>query len=374
MRQPIAVLILAAVFIVSSRVEAEAMPDFRVPDGFTVEELVVDVPNARAMALGDLGTLFVSTRRVGKVYAVRDVFGGTPEVVTIVDDLKMPTGIAFHEGDLYIAEIDRLLKIPGVESRLDAPGEPVVVDSALPVKGKLHAWKYIAFGPDDKLYVSLGAPCNICDEPELTVMLRMNADGSEREVHARGIRNSVGFDWAPDSGELWFTDNGRDMLGDEIPPCELNRVSAAGEHFGFPFCHGTDVADPKLGDLGSCSDSTAPAQELDPHSAPLGMRFYTGDMFPDTYRNHVFIAEHGSWNRSKAAGKTGYRVALVRVDDGRAVAYETFMEGFLVGDDEEVIGRPVDVMIAPDGALLVSDDKRGAIYRVSYDAGAAQRK
>ena len=374
MRLPIASLILTAVFIISSRVEADAMPGFRVPDGFTVEELIVDVPNARAMALGDLGTLFVSTRRAGKVYAVRGAFGANPEVVTIIDDLKMPTGIAFHEGDLYIAEINRLLKIPEVESRLDAPGEPVVVDPALPVKGKLHAWKYIAFGPDDKLYVSLGAPCNICDEPDLTVMLRMNADGSEREVHARGIRNSVGFDWAPDSGELWFTDNGRDMLGDEIPPCELNRVSAAGEHFGFPFCHGADVADPELGELGSCSDSAAPAQELDPHSAPLGMRFYTGDMFPDAYRNHVFIAEHGSWNRSKSAGKTGYRVSLVRVDDGRAIAYEAFMEGFLVGADEEVSGRPVDVMIAPDGALLVSDDRRGAIYRVSYDVGAAQPK
>jgi glucose/arabinose dehydrogenase len=204
-------------------------------------------------------------------------------------------------------------------------------------------------------------------------MLRMNADGSEREVFARGIRNSVGFDWSPDRGELWFTDNGRDMLGDDIPPCELNRVSAAGEHFGYPFCHGTDVVDPKLGDLGSCADSAAPAQELDPHSAPLGMRFYTGDMFPGAYRNHVFIAEHGSWNRSKAAGKTGYRVSLVRIEDGRAIAYETFMEGFLAGDDEEVLGRPVDVLIAPDGALLVSDDKRGAVYRVSYDVVAAQR-
>ncbi|MGI9342714.1 MAG: PQQ-dependent sugar dehydrogenase [Gammaproteobacteria bacterium] len=373
MRQPIASLILAAVIVISSRVEADAMPDFRVPDGFTVEELIVDVPNARAMTLGDRGTLFVSTRRAGKVYAVRGALGGNPEVVTIIDDLTMPTGIAFHEGDLYIAEIDRLLKIPDVESRLDAPGEPVVVDPALPVKGKLHAWKYIAIGPDDKLYISLGAPCNICDEPDLTVMLRMNADGSEREVYAHGIRNSVGFDWAPDSGELWFTDNGRDMLGDDIPPCELNRISAVGEHFGFPFCHGADVVDPKLGELGSCSESTAPAQELDPHSAPLGMRFYTVDMFPASYRNHVFIAEHGSWNRSKSAGKTGYRVSLVRVDDGRAIAYETFMEGFLVGDDEEVIGRPVDVMVAPDGALLVSDDRRGAIYRVSYDVGAAQR-
>ena len=373
MRQSLTSFLVAAIIIVPLRAAADTMPAFRLPEGFTVEELVGDVPNARAMALGDGGTLFVSTRRAGKIYAVRDALAGSPEVITIADDLKMPTGIALHDGDLYIAEIDRLLKIPAVESRLDAPGEPVVVDAALPVKGKLHAWKYIAFGPDDKLYISLGAPCNICDEPDLTVMLRMSADGSGREIYARGIRNSVGFDWAPGSGELWFTDNGRDMLGDDVPPCELNRISAAGQHFGYPFCHGADVVDPEFGELGSCADAVAPAQELVPHSAPLGMRFYTGRMFPDEYRNQVFIAEHGSWNRSKSAGKTGYRISLVRIDDGRAVAYESFMEGFLIGENEEVAGRPVDVLVAPDGALLVSDDKRGAVYRIAYDPGATQR-
>ena len=202
---------------------------------------------------------------------------------------------------------------------------------------------------------------NICDEPDLTVMLRMNADGSEREVYAHGIRNSVGFDWAPESGELWFTDNGRDMLGDEIPPCELNRVSGPDQHFGFPFCHGAGVVDPELGELGSCSESVAPAQELDPHSAPLGMRFYTGKMFPERFRNQIFIAEHGSWNRTVPVG---YRVTLVTLSGSKAVDYEAFAVGWL--HDGKAWGRPVDVLVMPDGALLVSDDRAGAVYRITY--------
>jgi glucose/arabinose dehydrogenase len=348
---------------------AAAAPEFRLPDGFTAEVLVDGVRNARAMTLGAGGTLFVSTRRAGSIYAVRGAFGGAPEVLTLADGLSMPNGIAFHDGDLYVATVSEILRWRDIEQRLDAPGKPEVVDPALPVKGKLHAWKYLGVGPDERLYVSLGAPCNICDEPELTVMLRMNLDGSAREVYAHGIRNSVGFDWHPVSGELWFTDNGRDMLGDELPPCELNRISAAGQHFGYPFCHGTDVADPEFGTLGRCADAVAPVRDLAPHSAPLGMRFYTGDMFPPEFRNQAFIAEHGSWNRSKKAGKTGYRVTLVRLDGNEAVAYEPFMEGFLAPDGDEVLGRPVDVVVAPDGALLVSDDLRGAIYRVTYDAG-----
>jgi len=354
--------------LAASTLASDAVPEFTLPEGFAVEVLVDGIKNPRAMSLGDDGTLFVSTRRAGNVYAVRDVFTGQPEVVTLARGLQMPNGIAFHEGDLYVAEVSRLLRFRDIEGRLDTPGEPEVVDPALPVKGKLHGWKYIGFGPDGKLYISLGAPCNICDEPDLSVMLRMDRDGGGREVFANGIRNSVGFDWHPESGELWFTDNGRDMLGDDIPPCELNRVTAGGQHFGYPFCHGADVVDPEFGDLGRCDDAVAPALELAPHAAPLGMRFYDGDMFPAAYRNQVFIAEHGSWNRSKAAGKTGYRVTLVRLDGDDPVSYEPFMEGFLGADGEEVLGRPADIVIAPDGALLVSDDLRGAIYRISYDA------
>jgi len=340
--------------------------DFRLPEGFTVEVLVDGVENARSLALGDKGTLFVGTRRAGNLYAVRDPFSGSPEVVTIAKKLRMPNGVAVRKGDLYVAEIERILRFPGIESRLDNPGAPEIVDAALPLKGKLHSWKHIGFGPDDKLYVSLGAPCNICDEPDLSVILRMNPDGSSREIFARGVRNSVGFAWHPVTGEFWFTDNGRDMLGDDIPPCELNRAAAAGLDFGFPYCHGSSVADPDFAALGRCEDSTPPAQELGPHVSPLGMKFYTGDMFPSEYQNQIFIAEHGSWNRSKEAGKTGYRITLVRLKDNKAISYEPFMEGFLQGD--EVLGRPVDILVAPDGALLISDDKRGLIYRISYAA------
>jgi glucose/arabinose dehydrogenase len=228
----------------------------------------------------------------------------------------------------------------------------------------LHSWKYLGFGPDGKLYVPIGAPCNICDEPDFGLILRMNPDGSGREVFARGVRNTVGFTWHPQTSEFWFTDNGRDMLGDDVPPCELNLAPKAGLDFGFPYCHGGTIADPQYGKLGRCADAVPPVQKLGPHVAPLGVRFYTGTMFPAGYRNQVFIAEHGSWNRSKEAGRTGYRVSLVRLLDGKAVGYETFMGGFLDGDT--VLGRPVDIAVATDGSLLVSDDAHGAIYRVSY--------
>jgi glucose/arabinose dehydrogenase len=278
----------------------------------------------------------------------------------------MPNGVAFREGALYIAEPQRILRIPGVENRLDAPPAPEPVITDLPYKNAAHSWKYIAFGPDGKLYVPVGAPCNICDEPGFALIMRMNPDGSGREVVARGVRNSVGFTWHPQTGEFWFTDNGRDMLGDDVPPCELNRAPKAGLDFGFPYCHGGTIADPQFGKLGRCKDAVAPVQTLGPHVAPLGMRFYTGKMFPAEYHQQVFIAEHGSWNRSREAGKTGYRVTVVRLRDGKAVGYEAFMSGFLDGDT--VLGRPVDIMVAPDGALLVSDDAHGAIYRVSYGA------
>ncbi len=338
--------------------------DFRLPDGFKVEVLVEGVPNARSMALGDDGTLYIGTRRMGSVYAVRNVFSGRPEVVTLAENLSVPNGVAVHEGDLYVAEPKRILRYPGINGRIDSPGEPEIIDGDLPYKGKLHSWRYIGFGPDDRLYVSIGAPGNAVNEPELALILRMAADGSSREVFARGIRNSVGFDWHPESGELWFTDNGRDMLGDDLPPGELNRVPDAGLDFGYPYCHAGFIPDPDLSDLGKCEDSVAPVQALGPHVAPLGMIFYTGKMFPAGYRNQVFIAEHGSWNRSKAAGKTGYRVTVVRLDGNNAVSYEPFMEGFL--DQNRVLGRPVDLLIAPDGALLVSDDQRGVIYRIFY--------
>jgi glucose/arabinose dehydrogenase len=338
---------------------------FDLPPGFSAAVLVEDVTGARSLALGDQDTLFVSTLRLGKLYAVTQAFSAEPKVITIAADLDMPNGIAYFEGALYVAEAQRIVRFPGIEKRLDNPGEPEVVIDDLPYKNKMHAWKYIGFGPDRKLYVSIGAPCNICEAPELTIMLRMNADGTGREVFARGIRNSVGFDWHPETGELWFTDNGRDMMGDEIPPGELNLAHEPGLDFGFPYCHGIDVVDPKFGSAGRCDDAEPPVQPLGPHVAPLGMRFYTGAMFPKEYQRQVFIAEHGSWNRSKSAGKTGYRVSLVRLNDNEAVSYEPFMQGF-IDSEQKVLGRPVDLLVAPDGALLVSDDQRGVIYRITY--------
>lgn len=368
------VRVLASIIAVAAFCRLAAMPvfagdssaaQFVLPAGFSVAVLVDGVDNARSMALGDDGTLFIGTRRAGKLYAVIGPFTAAPTVVTIAEGLDMPNGLAWFEGALYVAEARRIVRYRDIEAHLDKPGAAEVVVADLPYENKLHAWKYIGFGPDRKLYVSLGAPCNICEAPDLTVMLRMNPDGTGREVFARGIRNSVGFDWHPETNELWFTDNGRDLLGDDIPPCELNRAERAGLDFGFPYCHGADIADPELGASGSCEDSVAPVQLLGPHVAPLGMRFYTGSMFPAAYRGHVLIAEHGSWNRSKQSGKTGYRVSLVKLRGNEAIAYEPFMTGFIDGDGR-VTGRPVDLLIAPDGAVLVSDDQRGVVYRVTY--------
>lgn len=338
------------------------LQSLKLPPGFHAEILVDDVPNARSMAQGDKGTLFVGNRAGGSVYAVRTRPDGRPEVLTIARDLNMPNGVAFRAGSLYVAEISRILRYDGIEDRLDAPPKPVVVTANLP-RDRHHGWKYIAFGPDGKLYVPIGAPCNVCDEPTHGLILRMNPDASGREVFARGVRNTVGFTWHPVTGEMWFTDNGRDYLGDDVPPCELNHAPRAGLHFGFPFCHGDDIQDPdpKLGKLGKCSATVPPARKLDAHVAPLGVKFYIGTQFPETYRNQLFIAEHGSWNRSE---RSGYRITLVRLDGAKAVAYEPFVTGW--NQRESVLGRPVDLLVMADGSMLVSDDSAGVIYRITY--------
>ena len=337
------------------------LDDIKLPSGFEIE-VYADVPNARSMALGDNGTIFVANRRASSVYAVVPRGDANPEVLELVSGLETPNGIAFHDGDLYVAEIERILRYKNIEARLTDIPDPEVLDVQLPDK-RHHGWRYIGFGPDDKLYVAIGAPCNICDRGEegFAQIIRMNLDGSQRETYASGIRNSVGFTWHPETGDLWFTDNGRDMMGDDIPPGELNRAAEPGLHFGYPYCHAGEVPDPEFGEGKSCGDYTAPEQKLGPHVAPLGVKFYTGMMFPPEYKGQIFIAEHGSWNRSK---KIGYRVSLVHLEDGAPVSYDVFAEGWL--KREEVSGRPVDLLVLADGSMLISDDYAGKVYRISY--------
>ncbi len=339
---------------------AFALDDIVLPPGFSIA-VFAEVPNARSLALGDNGTVFVSNRSGRSIYAVVPE-GDSIRTLEIISHLNTPNGIAFHDGDLYVAEINRVTRYAAIEQNLANVPEGEVLDIDLPSK-KRHGWRYISFGPDGKLYISIGAPCNICDEDGFGQIDRMNADGSGREVFASGIRNSVGFTWHPQTNELWFTDNGRDMLGDDLPPDELNRAPAAGLHFGYPYCHAGEIPDPRYGADKDCGDYVAPAQKLGPHVASLGVRFYTGGMFPDKYQEQIFIAEHGSWNRSK---KIGYRVSLVQLEEGVPVSYEPFAEGWL--QNEAVAGRPVDLLVLGDGSMLVSDDHANKIYRISYAA------
>jgi glucose/arabinose dehydrogenase len=315
------------------------------------------------MALGAANTLFVGSMRAGKVHALSfDAAYKVTRTTLVAEGLPLPVGVAFRHGALYVSAVSRILRFDDIERRLDKPLPPALVRGDLP-RETHHGWKFIAFGPDGKLYVPVGAPCNICEpDPERYAnIMRMNADGSALEVFARGVRNTVGFAWHPQTKELWFTDNGRDWLGDDSPPDELNRAPRAGLHFGYPYCHGGTLADPEFGNRRPCAEFVPPAQNLEPHVAALGMRFYDGAMFPPQYRNQVFIAEHGSWNRAR---KIGYRIALVRLQGGQAVSYETFAEGWL--QNESAWGRPADVQVLPDGSLLVSDDHAGAIYRITY--------
>ena len=358
--------LVSLVACTSSRSESsDSLSLIRLPDGFSISLYASQVPNARSLALGEGGTVFVGTRSEGSVYALvdGDADHKAEKVVRLADGLFAPNGVAFRDGALYVAEIHRILRFDDIEARLDNPPQPVVVNGGLPTD-RWHGWKFIGFGPDGKLYVPVGAPCNVCTRADerYASLLRMNADGSEVEVFARGIRNTVGFDWHPHTGELWFTDNGRDNLGDDVPPDELNRAPQAGLHFGFPYCHAGRIPDPEFGRSRPCGDFTGTAQELGPHVAAIGMRFYTGTMFPAAYRNQIFIAEHGSWNRSDPIG---YRISLVRLKDNAPISYEVFAQGWLQG--RSAWGRPADVLVMPDGALLVSDDRANVVYRISYE-------
>jgi glucose/arabinose dehydrogenase len=343
----------------------------RLPTGFEISVYAEGLPAARAMALGAKGTLFVGSfgqltgqGNPGTVYAVRDTNsdGRADQVLTIAKGLNQPNGVAFHNGSLFVAEMQRIIRYDGIEDRLQNPPEPVVVRDGFMASGN-HQWRYIAFGPDNKLYMAVGAPCNICEpEKDYGTIVRMNPDGSGFEVHARGVRNSVGLAFHPGNGQLWFSDNGGDGLGDNRPSDEVNHITAAGQHFGFPYCHQGDIPDPKFGKEGVCRDHRAPEVKLGPHVAALGLTFYTGDMFPAEYKNELFVAQHGSWNRSNPLG---YRIGLVHVHEGLSSSGQRiFAEGWLQG--RQPWGRPVDVKQLPDGSLVVSDDLQGKIYRITY--------
>ena len=338
------------------------------PEGFRIALYAGGIPNARSLAMGADGTIFVGTRKEDKVYALRDSNGDykADEVFVIASGLNIPNGVAVKDGALYVAEVTRVLRFDNIEKRLQDPPAPVVVYAGFP-DDVHHGWKFIAFGPDGKLYVPVGAPCNVCDrEDPFSTITRMNPDGSGFEIFARGVRNTVGFDWHPDTGTLWFTENGRDWMGDNMPPDEINKAPKAGLHFGFPYCHGENIKDPKYGGT-DCAKYQTPEIALGPHVAALGMRFYTGGMFPEKYKHNIFIAEHGSWNRTVPIG---YRITLVTLKDNKAETYEVFAEGWR--QKENTWGRPVDLLVMPDGSLLVSDDMAGAVYRISYQDPGTQ--
>jgi glucose/arabinose dehydrogenase len=338
----------------------------KLPQGFKIDIYATEVENARSLAISPAGIIYIGTRDKGDVYAVQDTNGDNKadKKWVIATGLKSPNGVAFRDGDLFVAEISRIIKFPNIEANLDSPPKPVVINDKYPSETH-HGWKYIAFGPDGMLYVPVGAPCNICEseDPVFASITRIKPDGSGREIFANGVRNSVGFTWHPETNELWFTDNGRDMMDDDTPSCELNIAPKAGLHFGYPFCHEGSVKDPEFGNKRACSEFAGPADKLGAHVAPLGLKFYTGKMFPSSYTNNVFVALHGSWNRSK---KSGYNVTLVKVANNKVVSHEVFASGWLDEATQKVWGRPVDVLVLPDGSMLVSDDYANVIYRISY--------
>jgi len=336
----------------------------KLPDGFSID-VFAEVENARSLAMSPSGVIYVGNRSEDKVYALKDTDGDwkADEKFVIASGLTMPNGVAFKDGDLYVAEISKIWKFSNIENDLSNPPEPELIYGDYPTESH-HGWKYIAFGPDGKLYVPVGAPCNICKSDEIYASLtRMNDDGSDMEIIAHGIRNTVGFDWHPDTQNLWFTDNGRDMMGDNIPPCELNKITEVGQHFGYPYCHGGTIGDPQFGSKRHCNDFRKPEYNFEAHTAPLGMEFYTGDMFPAEYKGDAFVAQHGSWNRSS---KIGYRIMRVSLEDGKAKKAEVFANGWLNHETQDQTGRPVDVLQMPDGSLLVSDDYGNKVYRISY--------
>ncbi len=342
---------------------ADKLPtaQLKLPPGFNIEVYASGIANTRSLRVGDKGTVFVGTRFGNKVTAIVKKDGKT-EIKTVASGLYRPNGLAYHNGTLYIAELGQISKIDNVENVLDNPPKPTVIYTDLP-KDEAHGWKFIAIGPDNKLYIPVGQPGNnVLHDKDHGQIRRINLDGTGRENVAIGVRNTVGFDWNPVNKQLYFSDNGRDWMSEDVPQDELNRVTKVGEHFGAPYCYQGNILDPEFGWGHSCNDYTAPVALTGPHSAGLGMRFYTGNMFPKEYKNAIILARHGSWNRSK---KFGGDVVLIKLNkDGTVRSIEPFITGFLV--DNKYIGRPVDMQQMADGSLLLSDDWNGAIYRITY--------
>jgi glucose/arabinose dehydrogenase len=335
----------------------------RLPEGFHIELYCDNIKGARSMTKVNDQLIIVGTRGAGNVYAVPDENKDfiADSVYTIAEGLNSPNGVAVVKGDLYIAEINKISKISTIENKVRQKNQPEVIYDQLPNEGH-HGWKYLAAGPDGKLYFGIGAPCNICESDSIfSTIARINTDGTGFELFAHGIRNTVGFDWNPANDEMWFTDNGRDWVDDNTPADELNRASTKGMHFGYPYCHGNEFSDPEFGNKRKCAEFIKPARELGPHVAALGMKFYRGKQFPESYRNCVFIAEHGSWNRKSPLG---YRITVVKIENNKAISYEVFADGWL--QENKAFGRPVDILELSDGSLLVSDDLGGRIYRIYY--------
>lgn len=339
------------------------LASFKLPPGFKAEIWATGMPGARAMARAENGKIYIGTRGIGRVYELTDN-GSSRSSRVLVDKLVQPAGVAYANGSLYVMAIDKVLRYDGIATNPSAAPVDMTAAFKLP-KEQHHNWKYIAFGPDGKLYVPFGAPCNICEPgTEYAQIRRYNPDGSGMEVVARGVRNTVGFTWHPQSKELWFTDHGRDWMGDDGPADELNRVSSMGQNFGFPYCHADGIPDRDFPKANACAGVTLPVKTLGPHAAAMGAHFYTGTMFPAEYRNTLFVARKGSWNRTQ---KFGYDVVTVRTDaQGNNPSIKAFMTGFLDPSNDNFSGRPTYMLQLPDGSLLVSDEQLGAIYRISY--------
>jgi len=384
------ITLLPLAFVASVAVSGQQAPpagpppvdltSLKLPPGFAISVFAENVPSAREMVVGPKGTVFVGSLSSRSVYALidsnRDHKADEIKPIAMPAGLSQPSGIAMRNGSLYVVTTTRILRYDDIENHLDAPPEPVVIYDQLPSRGG-HTWRFAAFGPDGLLYVGIGSRCNVCedlDEPRLASIVRLKADGTGMEVFASGVRNTVGFDWHPQTREIWFTDNARDNLGDDVPNDELNVAPKPGMDFGFPYCHQGTVKDPEFGDKKACSSTTPPAGLMGPHVASIGMRFYTGTMFPASYRNAIFIAHHGSWNRSQPSG---YRVMVAHVDatGHKMTSLEPFVDGFLKGvrgtpsagrATGDASARPADVLVMPDGSLLISDDQGRRIFRVTY--------